>query len=73
MSVAEAVQFINYTRVNADAREAVAALKAPVAGGDLVQIGRAHGFAFSGAELREAFRIDWTMRYLRYHGRPEDR
>ncbi|WCM26975.1 hypothetical protein NDN01_23820 [Sphingomonas sp. QA11] len=67
MSLPDALKFIRAARTDADLRARIAALPADADADALCTC--TADFAFSGDELAEAFRIDWTARWAHYSRR----
>ena len=65
MSVQSALKFIQHIRDDQELKEALAALGPEPGLALLLTAGRAAGFGFTEAELRQAFKHDWAMRRLR--------
>jgi predicted ribosomally synthesized peptide with nif11-like leader len=66
MSTAQALAFIRAVRQDENLRRQIAALPPRT---EIDGLGALReGFEFSNDELEEAFRIDWTARWLHYRG-----
>ncbi|HEX3866761.1 MAG TPA: Nif11-like leader peptide family natural product precursor [Gemmatimonadaceae bacterium] len=66
MSTARALAFIRAARHDENLRRRIAALPP---GTGIEGLGAARdGYEFSNDELEEAFRIDWTARWVHYRG-----
>jgi predicted ribosomally synthesized peptide with nif11-like leader len=68
VSVQSALRFIQQVRRDAALKSQVESLGPASELEPLLQIGRQAGFAFTDAELRQAFKHDWSMRWLHYGG-----
>ena len=67
MTVASALAFIRVVRADDVLRARLAAMTDPTAEDYCAS---EPGFAFSQAELSEAFRIDWTARWMHFQAKP---
>jgi hypothetical protein len=65
VSVQAALKFIQHIRGDQELRDALGALGPEPGLALLLTAGRAAGFGFTEAELRQAFKHDWAMRRLR--------
>jgi predicted ribosomally synthesized peptide with nif11-like leader len=68
MSIAVALKFIQQIRGDPALNSRVEALGPASELEPLLQLARQAGFAFSEADLRQAFKHDWAMRWLRRGG-----
>lgn len=71
MSLQAALNFIQYVRTDAAAREAIRALNHDGSLALLVDQGASAGFVFSAQELVRAHALDWKMRAQVYSSRAE--
>ena len=68
MSVAAALKFIQQVRADSGLKAQIEALGRAAELAPVIEIGQAAGFTFTDADLRQAFKHDWAMRWLRYGG-----
>jgi hypothetical protein len=64
MTIETAYRFMDRSRSDERVRERIALLGADPSLEDLVQLAQSLGMCFSAQDLREAFRQDWTLRWL---------
>ncbi len=65
MSIQTALQFIQKVRQEEQLKNQIQALEGGAGLADLVSIGAATGFIFTAAELQQAHKHDWAMRWIR--------
>jgi hypothetical protein len=65
VSIQSALKFIQHLRGDQGLKDALAPLGSEPGLELLLTAGRAAGFMFTEAELRQAFKHDWAMRRLR--------
>lgn len=70
MPVQEALDFFHLVRRRPDIQEHMAAWGPAPSITQMVELASQLGFEFSPAELHNAFRHDWTMRWLRLASAP---
>jgi Nif11 domain len=66
MPLQDALDFFQVVRRSPDVQEQIAAWGPAPSLSQVVELADRLGFAFSQAELRAAFRHDWTMRWLHH-------
>ena len=66
MSIQAALAFFQTVRHRPDLQQQIDALGPSMTATQLVELVNKLGFACSAAEVQEAFRYDWTMRWLHY-------
>lgn len=71
MSIQSALNFIQYIRSNAAAREAILALGYDATLASLVEQGASAGFNFTAQDLARAHGLDWKMRAQVYSSRAD--
>jgi hypothetical protein len=70
VSVQSALAFLQTVRGRPDVQAQVAAWGAAATAADLAELAERLGHPCTAAELEQAFRHDWTMRWLRHADAP---